>query len=95
VTGELDQISRAIGALEAKVDEGARQRDLINRKLDAVLAGQAELRGLAGEVAALKPHVEDWKRVKQRGLGYLAGAGIGGAGLATGFHAVLKKWGFL
>lgn len=95
----FDEISAAIGRLEAKVDQGAEDRRAIGGKVDTLI--EANLRSIARvdavekDVALMKPDVEDWRRSKQRGIGYLAGAGLAGGGLATGFHALLKKWGFL
>lgn len=99
MSGELNQISQAIGALQASETEASRQRSAMWRELRAINEKLPELGQLAADVAEMKPAVEDWKMTKQRGLGYLACAGLAGSAITAtiggGTVALFKKWGWL
>lgn len=94
VSGSLDEISRAIGALQADVGEGIRQREVMSEKLDKISEQLGGLTMIKADVEEMKPHVEDWKRTKQRGIGLLTLAGVGGGTIATGLSSILKKIGW-
>lgn len=72
MAGELQEISRAIGRLEAGEEERQRQISALFRKLDEMREQLAELKRLAKTVEVLEPQVQDWTRTKNRALGALA-----------------------
>lgn len=93
--GELNEISVAIGQLQADSATAKLQHERTLRKLEEIGESIAKLANLADDVAEMKPAVEDWTRTKQRGLGIIAGAGIAGAGASQGLPWLLKKLGLL
>ncbi len=99
MSGELNQISQAIGALQADANAAQRHREAVWQELRTISEKLTVVPQLVADVTAMKPAVEDWKATKQRGLGYLACAGLAGSaitaalGYATG--ALLKKMGWL
>jgi len=86
----LDEMSRAIGALQAGM-EIAREQHV---KLDATLHDMNDkldlLMPVIKDVAEMKPHVDDYKRLKQRGIGILAGVGLVGGSLGSAITGWLK-----
>lgn len=85
MSGDIDRISVAIGELKAMAAEEAKQRRAVWKTLNGMSASlyalAARLPPLESKVMAMEPHVEDWKRTKQRGIGVLFAAGAAGAGL--------------
>ena len=92
---DLDQISAAIGSLQADAAETTRRSAVFFAKLDDIHDCLHEIKGSMSITALanvalnvdidtnIKPVIEDYKRQKQRGLGLLAGVTIG-AGAAGG-----------
>jgi hypothetical protein len=72
MTGELHEISLAIGRLEAGEAERIRQVSALFRKLDELKEDVAEIKPVVATVNALKPEVEDWTRTKNRAMGAIA-----------------------
>lgn len=72
MAGELNQISLAIGALQADGEQARRHRDAIWKKLEGIEEKLGPLAVLANDVALMKPAVDDWRMTKQRALGILA-----------------------
>lgn len=92
MTGQIDQISAAIGALQADArtarDEHTQTANTlknITEKLDLLLP-------VVKDVAEMKPHIEDYKRLKQRGLGIIAGVGLTGGGFGAALTHWLGRW---
>lgn len=75
----LDQISAAIGRLQEAQANAARQRERMFEKLDGIAAQTAEIPALARRIGEIEPHVEDYKRLKQRGVGILGLIAMGGS----------------
>ena len=100
VMADVDRISQILGALQAEVQENQRQHHASFKKLDAIeekinkLAGAIELialeqRNIKKEIDDdIKPAVQDFKNLKNKGLGIIAFIGLMGSG--TG--AALAKW---
>lgn len=82
MSGQLHEISQAIGRLEAAAEEHQRQNLTLFRKLDELHNQVADLAPVVETVKAIKPEVEDWTRTKNKALGVLAvlSAVMGAAG---------------
>ena len=75
----LDQISAAIGRLQEAQENAERQRERMFEKLDSIAVQTAELPALARRIGEMEPHVEDYKRLKQRGVGVLGLIAVAGS----------------
>lgn len=95
----LDDISLAIGKLNAQYEDGIRQIGRLMRMVDAMDTKQDEMRSvmhtiaqrtedLEERLAKAESTIEDYKQLKQRGLGVVAFVGFIAAGGAT----VISKW---
>lgn len=71
----LDEVSRAIGRMEALLIEQGKDISKIQETV-------APLLPLVQRVDAIEPHVEDYKRNKNRLLGIVAGLSAAGGGAA-------------
>jgi hypothetical protein len=91
--GELNQISQAIGSLQESARAAQRSHDAMWLELKQMRSELAPIVALKKDVDDMKPHVEDWRRTKQRGVGMLAAAGIGGGLLGQGLSALFRKIG--
>lgn len=94
-SGSLNDISLAIGALRADNSTGKRDRAAMLRAMHEMNKKLEPLPQLVKDVADMKLAVDDWKKTKQRGIGYLAAAGIAGGGASHGITWFLKKLGLL
>ena len=95
-----------IDALQQSMAEGLESRRLIYSKVEAVdkkLVGiERDVASLKKDVAAIdecleetiKPALEDYKKLKNRGLGMLIGAALVGGGVGTAATKLLSKFGF-
>lgn len=67
----------------------------INTLNNTVVSMNERLKNVESSISEMKPPIEDYKKTKQRGLGYLAGAAIAGSGItfsvAEIISAFLKK----
>ena len=92
---DLDKISQAIGALQADSRTAGDQRDKIFEKLDEIGRVVAETAGqlpaLTERLEKIEPHVEDYKRVKNRGIGIIGAAAFGAAALTQLAKALQEK----
>lgn len=82
MNGEIDPASEAIGELRA-------QNRAILETLRAIDSKLAVVPRLMERVEAMWPHVEDYRKLKQRGIGLLMAASIGGGGL---WELVRSTW---
>lgn len=94
MTGSIDQISQAIGGLQVSVANAADRAEVIERKLDQVIAALASLKDLPARVDALESDAEKQMKARARAAGFVAGvSAIGGiAGSALTWAAA--KFGF-
>ena len=83
---DIDEVSRLVGRLEIGVKTTADQQTKIVDKLDEISATLnthcGKLENMSKSIEEMKPDIEDYKRVKQKGFGVLVGLGFiaGGAG---------------
>ena len=91
----LGRILAEQGSLKDALVESQRQRDAILRKLDevqkeiheyggaakAAVAGVAEINGRIEK--EIMPHVDDYKKLKQRGFGVIAIIGLASSSLSA------------
>lgn len=91
MSGELNQISLAIGALQADAEEAIRQREAICDELKAINRKLETLPDLAHRVAAMEPEVKAWADARRKASGalLLLTACAGAFGFLGG---VLKTW---
>lgn len=100
---DLDEISLTLGKLLNGQEEAVRRLDGVFRNIDEIKSAMSEVKGSVATVTAghtslktdvetnIKPHIEDYKNNKQRGLGLMAGVGLGGGAGGAGLFAVLSK----
>jgi hypothetical protein len=102
VSGELHDISVAIGRVQAALESGQRSQEYLRQeihaavgKIDAVTAQLVEVTAQIGTLAErldrVEPLVEEWSETRQRAVGFLAGVTLlaGSAGAAA--TEILKK----
>ena len=94
----MADIEILLGQLLAKAEEGERQRvkmfDMIGTHGVELAKMSACLKTTRDDVKAMKPHVENFKRLRNRGIGLLIGAAIAGgssgAGITTWLNGLFK-----
>jgi hypothetical protein len=91
--GRLDQISQAIGGLQESACAAQRSHDAMWLELKQMRSELVQIFALKKDVDDMRPHVDDWRRTKQRGVGLLAAASIGGGLLGQGLSTLLEKIG--
>ena len=91
MTGELNQISLAIGALRADAEEAIRQREAICDELKAINRKLEMLPDLGRRVAAMEPEVRAWADARRKAAGalFVLTACAGAFGFLGG---LLKSW---
>lgn len=101
---DLDEISLTLGKLLNGQEEAVRKQEAIFRNIDEIKSSMSEVKGSVATVTAghtalktdvdenLKPHIEDYKKNKQRGLGIMAGLGIGGGAGGATIANYVAKW---
>lgn len=105
MTGEINYISKTLGALEAgnaemlrrlaaSDGETVRHREWITGRLEEIGKKLASAEQLRKDVDDMKPAVDDWRAMKQRGIGVIAAAGIAGGGIAVAIGMLAKKLGW-
>jgi len=91
----------AIGKLTEAAENNLRSREALHAKVDqmanSIHVMQSEFNELKGSVnnvcsrvKEMHPSVEDWKRMKQRGIGLLLGAGAAGSGATIALKELWK-----
>ena len=83
-SGDLNAISQAIGGLQESARQAQRSHDAMWSELKQMRGDLVEVLALKRDVAEMRPHVDDWRRTKQCGIGLLAMAGFGGGMLGQG-----------
>jgi hypothetical protein len=95
MSSQLDPISMAIGDLRRAVAQAAQDRQEMRAVLEEVSRKLEPLPVLVEKFEAIKPHIERWKRLEQRGAGLLAGvalaAGAIGLGIGTNVKSLLHR----
>lgn len=102
---ELDQISRLLGSIEAKLQTNGQQLTALFTKVDVIRKEHAELLGVVKELNSrvdliekeiaedVVPTVQEVQRLKQRGIGILTVIGLLGTGAGFLLTKVLKHFG--
>lgn len=102
--GDLDEISLTLGKLLNGQEEAVRKQEAIFRNIDEIKGAMSEIKGSVATVTAghtalkvdvdenVKPHIEDFKKTKQRGIGLMAGVGLGGGASGATIATLLGKW---
>ena len=96
---EMDELSLAIGGLQQAEKSASSQRAVIFEKLDDVVTAQHELRGMHRELLryqdeqsktlkTLGTDIEDYKKLKNRGIGVITFIGF----MSAGGGAILGKF---
>lgn len=93
---DINQVSLMLGQLVAGQKETDRKLDAMFNKLDGmddrVIKNEGVIATVRSDVESMKPHVEDYKNNKQRGLGLMAGIGLGGGAGGATLATYLSKW---
>lgn len=81
-----ESTDRILGRLLASVETIQADVARIETKQDQHMAefrdSRQQMAGTVADVQAMKPHVEDYKKTKQRALGIVIGGSVGAGGLA-------------
>ncbi|MEP3245111.1 MAG: DUF1515 family protein [Sneathiella sp.] len=85
---DLDQISLEIGKLRADNDEAKSQRRDMSEKLEKLNTAINLLVPMAKEIENIKPQINDYKKMKNRGIGILIGVALA----AGSSGAILTKF---
>mgnify|MGYP003627752240 CR=1 FL=1 len=88
----IDGVSKTLGELVASVQSLTNQTRDQWEKLDEIEKHAAKWESLAEDVADMKPHVDDYKRLKQRGIGMFVILGLLFGGLGAGIVYVFEKF---
>ena len=97
MSGDIDELSRMLGEMQSDISHIRKSTDLIDTKVDKAHENVIELKASAKSahkrIDALHPHVEDYKKMKQRGIGMMASIsafmGFLGAALMKGLNFFL------
>ena len=88
----IAEIGEKVGALTAKVEAFGEAAERRESKIDAINQHVSGLLDLPERMEHVERDVQEFRDLKNRGLGALAMAGLIGGGVATGIIAVLEKW---
>jgi amino acid permease len=86
----LDEVSKTLGELVAGVESLRNQTKDQWEDLEEIKKLVGEVHEIREDVAAMKPHVEDYRRLKQRGLGVVALLGLMGTGVGVGLTKLIE-----
>ena len=87
---QLDQISEAIGRLQSQYDQRAGLLDQLARKIDCLDKKVDRLLHLPADVKELQEIAENYKALRNRGLGVLAVMGTAGGAFGSGIISWIK-----
>lgn len=79
MTGGLDQLSAAIGRLDALTAERAKGEEAIWHAVDDIRKAIQPIPDLIKKMDAALPHIEEWKRAKANALAIVIFIGTVGA----------------
>ena len=87
----IDDVSKTLGELVSSVQSLTNQTRDQWEKLEKIEKHAAKWEGVAEDVADMKPHVDDYKRLQQRGVGMFIILGLlfGGLGAGDVFEKVM------
>lgn len=75
---DLDEISRSIGRLQGQSEIMSGEIGKLRSTMHDVNNQMHVIIGLTDRVTRMEPHIEDWKRMKQRGLGVVGTVAVAG-----------------
>lgn len=75
---ELSEIQRTLGRIESRQEAADNERTGMHALLQAFDYKLDCLPLLKDRMDKMEPHVEDWKRMKQRGIGIFGAVAVGG-----------------
>ena len=85
-----ENIERQLGVLLERTDTIGRNIkslwDMMNEKIVPTIS---DVKDHGKRLDKIEPHVEDWKRTKQRGIGLLFASGVGGAGILEAIKRII------
>lgn len=90
-----ENIHHALGRVEAWIEEDRRTHERTLAALEKINGHVQCIPQLAARLAAIEPVVEDWKRMKQRGVGIMTTIGIMGGLMGAGIivaGAKVRTW---
>lgn len=88
----IAEIGEKVGGLTATVEAIGEAAERRESKIDAINQHVSGLLDLPDRMEHVEQGVQEFRDLKNRGLGALAMAGLIGGGVATGIIAVLEKW---
>lgn len=78
--GNIDELSRTLGEMQADILHIRKSTDAIDTKVDRahenVIALKSSAKQAHKRLDDIYPHVEDYKKMKQRGYGIIAVMGV-------------------
>lgn len=100
--GDLQEISVAIGRLQAQVESASASRQVTYSKIEDIaksvsrmemqlVSGLNEIAALKVDVAAIKPEVELWRGLRNRAMGGMTAAGLLLAGSGAAAWEAISK----
>lgn len=100
---EIDEVSRLLGVLTSQNEISGQQMATLVKKFDGVQAEMRDIKEIAREAVAraerleerlddIEPNVEDYKKLKQRGIGVLGLIGLGSGAAGAGLREVIGKF---
>lgn len=101
MTGEIHEISAALGQLRAEAQQASASRRVLHEKLDGIAKSVGDIAKLVEvqkhRIDKVEPVVENLERMRNRGLGVLACITVvsGGVGAAVSQYiakAIAKGW---
>ena len=87
----IDDVSQTLGELVASVRTLTKQTGDQWEKLDEIEKTLAKVEALADDIAEMKPAVDEFKALKQRGLGVLGMIGLLASGAGAGAVYFMEK----
>ena len=101
---DIDEVSKLLGILTAQNDQSAQQMVSLMQKFDNMQQDVQDIKQIAKEALDkaeqleerldedIEPDVQDYKKLKQRGIGVLGIIGIGSGAAGAGLREVLSKF---
>lgn len=88
----IAEIGEKVGALSATVEAIGEAAERRENKIDSINQHVSGLLDLPDRMENVERGVQEFRDLKNRGLGALAMAGLIGGGVATGIIAFMEKW---
>ena len=100
IKGQIGEIHGRLGGIERQINDSWEQRRRLYEEVGSVKAAVSELPLIKREIESIqktidkdiRPHIEDYRRLKNRGLGIVSAVGILGGAAGFGFDKLLHWW---